>query len=249
MDNDHISLSLELDISGESLTGHARNGTGAARSFAGWLGLLGAIDALVAEKGGRRPTTKTNRTDTRPIPPERTTREPEGSRENDPSAAVLVHASPPPGCPSWPPRSSVRDSTRSPRAHPTWLVPWRCVRRPRALPVGATGDRAGCPGTHGRNVPPERVVSRRPTQWMLRAPAEWSRRGSNRSGAAASPRTTAAPKVSARSGVDRRRPLHPGAGSARRPCAEAVSAAAKANGRATRLPTGSDRPARPANAG
>ncbi len=53
MDNDHISLSLELDISGESLTGHARNGTGAARSFAGWLGLLGAIDALVAEKGGR----------------------------------------------------------------------------------------------------------------------------------------------------------------------------------------------------
>lgn len=52
MDNEHISVSLELDVSGESLTGRARHGTGEARSFAGWLGLLGAIDALLAEKDG-----------------------------------------------------------------------------------------------------------------------------------------------------------------------------------------------------
>lgn len=54
MDKQHISIGLEVELRGETLTGRARNGSGPGRSFAGWLGLLGAIDALIAESGGRR---------------------------------------------------------------------------------------------------------------------------------------------------------------------------------------------------
>lgn len=54
MDKESIALNLELELSGETLTGRARNGSGQGRDFAGWLGLLGAIDALIAEKTASR---------------------------------------------------------------------------------------------------------------------------------------------------------------------------------------------------
>jgi hypothetical protein len=42
-----VVIRLELDLADDSLTGRASDGTGAAREFAGWLGLVAAIDALL----------------------------------------------------------------------------------------------------------------------------------------------------------------------------------------------------------
>ena len=41
----HIDLDLELD--GGCLSGRARNDSGPVREFSGWLGMVGAIDALL----------------------------------------------------------------------------------------------------------------------------------------------------------------------------------------------------------
>jgi hypothetical protein len=48
MSEQTISISLELRLTGDSLAGRARNGTGADREFIGWIGLLAAIDALTS---------------------------------------------------------------------------------------------------------------------------------------------------------------------------------------------------------
>jgi len=42
-----ISITLELRQTGESLVGRASDGTSPNRDFSGWLGLVGAIDALL----------------------------------------------------------------------------------------------------------------------------------------------------------------------------------------------------------
>ena len=42
-----ITITLELRVAGESLTGSATEAGGAAREFSGWLGLVSALDALV----------------------------------------------------------------------------------------------------------------------------------------------------------------------------------------------------------
>ena len=42
-----LTITLEVEVAGESLTGHATDDTGARRSFSGWLGLVTAIDKLV----------------------------------------------------------------------------------------------------------------------------------------------------------------------------------------------------------
>ena len=42
-----IEISLELQIEDGLLSGRATDGDGASKSFAGWLGLVDAIDALV----------------------------------------------------------------------------------------------------------------------------------------------------------------------------------------------------------
>jgi hypothetical protein len=47
-----VVIRLELHLDGDSLTGRASDGTGAAREFVGWLGLVAAIDGLV---GGTAP--------------------------------------------------------------------------------------------------------------------------------------------------------------------------------------------------
>lgn len=43
-----MSIHLELVLAGESLTGRARDNSGTTREFSGRLGLLAAIDALIA---------------------------------------------------------------------------------------------------------------------------------------------------------------------------------------------------------
>jgi hypothetical protein len=48
VDGKTVIIRLELQLAGDSLTGRASDGTGAARDFAGWLGLVAALDALVA---------------------------------------------------------------------------------------------------------------------------------------------------------------------------------------------------------
>jgi hypothetical protein len=40
-------IRLELHLADDSMTGRASDGTGAAREFVGWLGLVAAIDALL----------------------------------------------------------------------------------------------------------------------------------------------------------------------------------------------------------
>ena len=47
VDDRSITITLELDVAGESLTGRATDCTGAARTFSGWLGLVTALDGLV----------------------------------------------------------------------------------------------------------------------------------------------------------------------------------------------------------
>jgi hypothetical protein len=44
-----VTIKLELRVDGDELVGTARNGTGEDREFLGWLGLLSAIDGLLAD--------------------------------------------------------------------------------------------------------------------------------------------------------------------------------------------------------
>ena len=59
VDGKTITIELELRLSGDDcLTGRARNGDGSAREFAGWLGLVATIDALVHEASAQPTTTR-----------------------------------------------------------------------------------------------------------------------------------------------------------------------------------------------
>ena len=42
-------IQLELDLDGETVTGHATDAHGARREFSGWMGLMGVLDALLDE--------------------------------------------------------------------------------------------------------------------------------------------------------------------------------------------------------
>ena len=59
VDDASITVTLELRIDGEWLSGRAVGGDGEAVGFDGWLGLLAALDALVqttsAASSGREP--------------------------------------------------------------------------------------------------------------------------------------------------------------------------------------------------
>jgi hypothetical protein len=48
---ERVDIRLELRLDGESLSGRVRDDAGATREFTGRLGLLAAIDALVAPMG------------------------------------------------------------------------------------------------------------------------------------------------------------------------------------------------------
>jgi hypothetical protein len=47
VESNPITASLELDASADAPTGRLSAGNGFTRDFAGWLGLVAAIDALV----------------------------------------------------------------------------------------------------------------------------------------------------------------------------------------------------------
>jgi hypothetical protein len=47
MAEETIRILCEVQTVGDSLTGHAQRHDGAVREFTGWLGLLGALQALV----------------------------------------------------------------------------------------------------------------------------------------------------------------------------------------------------------
>jgi hypothetical protein len=47
MNANPISISLELRLEDDSFAGRAETDSGQARDFTGWLGLMGAIEALL----------------------------------------------------------------------------------------------------------------------------------------------------------------------------------------------------------
>ena len=49
MEQRTVSIRLEVKVQGDEVRGHASSGDAAARPFAGWLGLIGAIDALLGD--------------------------------------------------------------------------------------------------------------------------------------------------------------------------------------------------------
>jgi hypothetical protein len=50
MDDAPATITLEVRVEGDTLSGRAFTGTDRARSFDGWLGLVAAIDALVSTR-------------------------------------------------------------------------------------------------------------------------------------------------------------------------------------------------------
>ena len=57
MNDTGLTITLELDASGDTLNGQAITGAGTARSFSSWLGMIGALDLLVAN-GGVQPASE-----------------------------------------------------------------------------------------------------------------------------------------------------------------------------------------------
>jgi hypothetical protein len=52
MQSTTAAISLELSLDGESLSGSASDGNGSRKDFSGWLGLVSAIEALIANPQG-----------------------------------------------------------------------------------------------------------------------------------------------------------------------------------------------------
>ena len=42
-------ITLELDLDGDTVSGHTTDARGARREFSGWMGLMGVLDALLDE--------------------------------------------------------------------------------------------------------------------------------------------------------------------------------------------------------
>jgi hypothetical protein len=59
VENAVVVIHLELRLAGESLTGRAFDDHGTAHRFDGRLGLLSAIDALIAPESGGAPPRET----------------------------------------------------------------------------------------------------------------------------------------------------------------------------------------------
>lgn len=62
VEDDTVEIHLELSLAGESLTGRAGDGRGTVRHFDGRLGLLAAIDALIAESAAGSATAQEDST-------------------------------------------------------------------------------------------------------------------------------------------------------------------------------------------
>jgi hypothetical protein len=46
-----MTICLELHLDGDLPTGRASDGSGGEKDFAGWLGLVAAVDALLSREG------------------------------------------------------------------------------------------------------------------------------------------------------------------------------------------------------
>jgi hypothetical protein len=44
-----ITINLQLEVQGDTMSGEARTGSGSTRTFSSWLGLIGALDMLVGD--------------------------------------------------------------------------------------------------------------------------------------------------------------------------------------------------------
>jgi hypothetical protein len=44
-----ITINLQLEVEGDTMSGEARTGSGSTRTFSSWLGLIGALDMLVGD--------------------------------------------------------------------------------------------------------------------------------------------------------------------------------------------------------
>lgn len=60
MESTKVNLNLELELADGRISGLAGENGGEKRSFSGWLGLIGAIDALLGEEAPA-PQNDTNR--------------------------------------------------------------------------------------------------------------------------------------------------------------------------------------------
>ena len=49
MNNEALTISLQLDMSGDTLNGQAITAQGTTKTFSSWLGLIGALDMLVGD--------------------------------------------------------------------------------------------------------------------------------------------------------------------------------------------------------
>ena len=48
-DGKQITINLQLEVDGDTMSGEARTGSGTTRSFSSWLGMIGALDLLVGD--------------------------------------------------------------------------------------------------------------------------------------------------------------------------------------------------------
>ena len=55
MNDTPITISLQLDMSGDNLNGQAITAQGTTKTFSSWLGMIGALDLLVADNAVQSP--------------------------------------------------------------------------------------------------------------------------------------------------------------------------------------------------
>ena len=55
MNDTPLTISLQLDLSGDTLNGQAITAQGATTTFSSWLGMIGALDLLVADSAVQSP--------------------------------------------------------------------------------------------------------------------------------------------------------------------------------------------------
>ena len=55
MNDTALTISLQLDMSGDTLNGQAVTAQGTSKSFSSWLGMIGALDLLVADGSVQAP--------------------------------------------------------------------------------------------------------------------------------------------------------------------------------------------------
>ena len=56
MNDTPLTIPLELDMSGDTLNGQAITGQGTTKTFSSWLGMIGALDLLVADNTVQSPS-------------------------------------------------------------------------------------------------------------------------------------------------------------------------------------------------